>query len=151
MFSESFWERPLPLYPTKRGVKKCAACMEDRPPSDFFKKPGNFDGLSRYCRVCSQQSGTRSSHKKRAEGDASYYENKAREQNYCCEICGVHQSKARGLRSGRLYFDHNHKTNERRGLLCHPCNVSLGWAEKRGSFTETQSTYIKKYEGVDIR
>jgi len=43
-------------------------------------------------------------------------------QNGCCKICGTHQSKLKRA----LAVDHNHNTNEIRGLLCDTCNKGLG-------------------------
>lgn len=43
-------------------------------------------------------------------------------QNSCCAICGRHQSQFKR----RLAIDHDHVTQELRGLLCHGCNWSLG-------------------------
>ena len=45
------------------------------------------------------------------------------EQEGCCAVCGTHQSEL----DKRLSVDHNHETGEIRGLLCHPCNVGLGY------------------------
>jgi hypothetical protein len=46
-----------------------------------------------------------------------------------CAICGVHES----LLPHRLCVDHAHATGEVRGILCRPCNASLGSAEKHGT------------------
>lgn len=43
-------------------------------------------------------------------------------QGGCCAICNKHSSEFKKP----LYIDHNHKTKEIRGLLCHNCNVVLG-------------------------
>lgn len=39
--------------------------------------------------------------------------------NGCCEICGQHFEK--------LCVDHDHQSGEIRGLLCHHCNVGIGF------------------------
>jgi hypothetical protein len=38
-----------------------------------------------------------------------------------CEICDVQ------LPIGKACLDHCHQTGEIRGVLCHRCNVALGW------------------------
>lgn len=45
-----------------------------------------------------------------------------------CGIC----SRQLQLRRGGVAVDHDHTTGEVRGLLCMPCNTSLGWYEKQG-------------------
>jgi len=42
-----------------------------------------------------------------------------------CAICGRHQTKLKRP----LSVDHDHKTDEIRGLLCTKCNVIVGWYE----------------------
>ncbi len=51
-----------------------------------------------------------------------YYNNLFEEQQGCCGICGKHQTEL----SITLHVDHDHKTNEIRGLLCADCNLGLG-------------------------
>ena len=43
-------------------------------------------------------------------------------QDYKCAICGVDASDL----SRELSVDHNHETDEVRGLLCSHCNIGLG-------------------------
>lgn len=46
------------------------------------------------------------------------YDRMLAEQEYCCKICEVHQDEYKG----RFHVDHDHRTNEIRGLLCPVCN-----------------------------
>ena len=48
------------------------------------------------------------------------------QQNGKCALCGGAQSRG----SKRLGVDHNHETGAVRGLLCHSCNVVVGYYEK---------------------
>lgn len=43
-------------------------------------------------------------------------------QNNCCAVCKTHTD----FLKRRLSVDHCHKTGKIRGLLCGPCNMSLG-------------------------
>jgi len=43
-------------------------------------------------------------------------------QNYCCALCGLHESRSK--RS--LSVDHCHKSGKIRGILCDRCNHGLG-------------------------
>ena len=56
-----------------------------------------------------------------------------------CEICGSLTN---------LGVDHNHNTNQVRGLLCLKCNMKLGFFENV-TIQETQAfiTYLDKYSG----
>ena len=49
------------------------------------------------------------------------YDRLLEDQGYCCAICGSEDPKA-----ARFHIDHNHKTNEVRGLLCATCNQGIG-------------------------
>jgi dCMP deaminase len=44
-------------------------------------------------------------------------------QNGCCAVCKINKA---GYKGKRLSVDHNHKTNEVRGLLCDDCNNAIG-------------------------
>jgi len=47
-----------------------------------------------------------------------------RSQNFKCKICDKEFKNNR-----TTHIDHNHKTGEIRGILCHICNTKLGWYE----------------------
>jgi hypothetical protein len=49
-----------------------------------------------------------------------------KDQEGCCYICGVPEEKLKN----KLCLDHNHKTGNPRGLLCHKCNSMIGFIER---------------------
>ena len=61
-------------------------------------------------------------------------------QGYECGIC-----KSDITPHTRLsHVDHCHKTGRVRGLLCHPCNLGLGFVEKdEGEFAKNCVTYLR--------
>jgi len=52
-----------------------------------------------------------------------------------CELCG---------KSGRICFDHDHKTGKFRGYICHNCNVVLGLIKDNSKILELMIEYLKK-------
>lgn len=73
-----------------------------------------------------------------------WYESKLKEQNGLCDICGADKPGGRGV---DLFVDHNHTTNQVRGLLCSNCNTMLGYAKDNPKLLELGATYLRKYEG----
>ena len=56
-----------------------------------------------------------------------------------CAICKKHQDEL----NKPLFLDHNHLTNEFRGLLCHKCNLAIGLLNTDNQGTELLSESIK--------
>jgi hypothetical protein len=54
-------------------------------------------------------------------------------QKQSCKLCdaplSLHQRKRGYKHTGNI--DHCHTTNAVRGILCHPCNVTLGYLENK--------------------
>lgn len=71
------------------------------------------------------------------------YNKKKEENNNCCEICGKHESDF----SRRMCVDHNHHTNEVRGIICHHCNTALGHVFEDETILLTMINYLRKYNG----
>ena len=80
------------------------------------------------------------------EVGTEWYENEFAKQGGVCAICGdppgVNRTK-------RLSIDHNHTTQQNRGLLCVLCNTALNRIEKVASWGAKAEAYLAKYEGGD--
>lgn len=56
-----------------------------------------------------------------------------------CKICNKHQSEFKR----KLAVDHDHKTNEVRGLLCNKCNTGIGLLKEDLEILKSAISYIK--------
>ena len=57
-----------------------------------------------------------------------------------CAICGVYQFDI----DRPLFVDHDHETNEVRGLLCNSCNSLIGFAKDNIDILESAINYLDK-------
>ncbi len=57
-----------------------------------------------------------------------------------CALCGKSQVAC----TRRLHIDHNHKTGEIRGLLCHGCNTGLGSFNDDISLLKKAISYLQR-------
>lgn len=60
-------------------------------------------------------------------------------QNYQCAICKRNSKDMTYF----LHTDHDHSTNEVRGLLCSPCNVYLGYVKDNPEIFNNAIQYLK--------
>ena len=109
--------------------KRCRGCLTVKPADAFVRDKRSPDGRSARCRECR-------AHSRRAENPEK---NRARFltwkygmtqadfdrlmmlQSGRCALCGELPRKERSL-----HIDHDHTTGAIRGLLCSPCNTSIG-------------------------
>ena len=68
------------------------------------------------------------------------YNRMLEEQNHCCGCCGKHESEFKR----RLHVDHDHTTNQVRGLLCTKCNPGIGYFDDSIEILEMAIAYLKK-------
>jgi len=66
-------------------------------------------------------------------------------QHFMCEINGC-KTKISPY-TQLTHIDHNHKTGNVRGILCHKCNIGLHYIEGylNGEFVNDAQQYLKKY------
>lgn len=78
----------------------------------------------------------------REKVDIATLEDLRRLQNDRCAICG----SAPGARA--LHVDHDHRTGQTRGLLCHSCNIGLGMFRDSPVLLRGATAYLKVH-GID--
>ena len=57
-------------------------------------------------------------------------------------MCKTHQSKLKAA----LSADHNHATEQKRGLLCHKCNRALGLLSESAEVVLSALCYLQKWD-----
>lgn len=62
-------------------------------------------------------------------------------QNNLCAIC---KTSGTGASGRRLNVDHDHVTGRIRGLLCHGCNVSLGYFKDSSTLLQAAIDYLNQ-------
>jgi hypothetical protein len=78
---------------------------------------------------------------KRYNGSEEQYNAQLAKQNGTCALCpNTHFHKGRN----RLAWDHEHLTDEFRGLLCNICNMVVGVVENNPEFLTKLTKYLEK-------
>jgi len=135
--------------------KICSRCKLDLPMNEFYRSNRRVNGLQGNCKKCSNEAKKSSRRKnfehrkevRRIQRIKSKYgiTDNDRHDMFCdqngkCLICGIDYKK---LKRG-LVIDHDHKTNEIRGLLCSNCNTGLGYFKDNPDFLIKASEYLNK-------
>lgn len=115
--------------------KVCIRCDTERLLRDFPKHPNGRDGHRRICKVCIKVQ-KREWYNRPGRAESSLAANRYRQygvtaedyksmmeyQNDVCAICGKPCDQCKSLA-----VDHDHTTGDVRALLCHSCNIGLGF------------------------
>lgn len=135
---------------------KCTRCKIEKPEtSEFFPLHNRKkNGLDSWCRECRNNY--------RHEIRRGAYRGMISDQilknilatTFSCTICG---------KEDKMVVDHNHKTNEIRGLLCNHCNRGLGHFKDDPDLLEyariyilasqnnpEAASYVKTHSGLDL-
>ena len=132
-------------------MKVCKKCGTKKSADNFYKEKRVKDGLQARCIDCCKADAKAvfkanpEPYRKRAREAYDYAERRARmllteynmtpqdyvdlfeKQNGCCAICKCEESGHNS--TDHLLIDHDHLTNQVRGLLCCSCNLMLGKAK----------------------
>jgi len=145
-------------------TKICGYCKEDLPVTMFHKKPtsGKYpkDGFQWACKSCSNKKRNEyrrknphilKNEKLRATFGISLdeYKSKLIQQRGVCAICG--QPETALGRTGKIKMmsvDHNHETNQIRGLLCDSCNHMIGNAHEDVSVLDSAIRYLVFWKNI---
>lgn len=67
-----------------------------------------------------------------------------------CAICGRLDS-GRRTDKGSFLVDHNHETDTVRGLLCYPCNVSIGLLRDDSGIMKKMVKYMEMSSSLSTK
>ena len=116
----------------------CTACGREQSLTEFWRKRKNDDRLREKCKTCTRAK-HRNAHLVRKFGITEQaYDAIHAAQGGACAICGGNN------RGQRLHTDHDHETDEIRGLLCYPCNALLGYAYDDIETLASAITYLSR-------
>lgn len=146
------------MAPYGDDILTCNRCKQDKPKSDFYKESKFTRGYRYACKDCEKprfveylsKPGNKDKRNKtrRSWNRAKSYnfppelfEERLSEQGNACAICGSSTPGGKG----EFHADHNHKTSQPRGVLCHNCNVALGNFKDNLEILKAAIEYLKKY------
>jgi len=116
-------------------TKVCAKCKQELPLSSFAKANGNYPRSE--CRDCGKKQAKIREELKKQHTKPGV--------DYLCPVCnrGYEDIKFNGNRHGGWCLDHDHKTGQFRGWLCHDCNKALGFFKDNVELLKSAIEYIK--------
>lgn len=149
--------------------KKCYRCRQIRELENFHKNKQIKDGHDRMCKLCwkkvrktPEAKRRRSEYYKEYSKQPSFKQYKRNVQMKNCygitvdeynalltcqnNRCAICYTKTPGRGGKNFCIDHDHETNLVRGLLCHACNLMLGYARDDIMVLMNGSNYLKSHK-----
>lgn len=121
------------LYVSPKGVRHCRECGRDRHAVYRSTEKGRFAAKSRDLKA--------------AGWTVERYLSARHSQKNRCAIC----QQPFDVLAKRPACDHNHETQEPRGLLCNDCNSGIGFLKENVSILETAIQYLNQWKGSYVR
>ena len=123
-------------------TKRCIGCKKTKPLEEFNDSYGLYWPKTARCSECLFQ--TLPAHRRYNFGGLTHTRKELFQlQGERCAICGRKESEFKR----KLGWDHNHHTNENRGLLCFNCNTVIGKAGDCVELLQKAIEYLDKYSG----
>jgi protein-arginine kinase activator protein McsA len=116
----------------------CRKCNTDKPLMKFHKDKRTPNKRRTTCNDC------RNMQKRVTNISSNHRKDLLEEQNNSCAICGINGEELKR----KLSVDHNHETNQVRGLLCNSCNLGLGQFKDSVVFLSCAIEYLERYDGI---
>jgi hypothetical protein len=120
--------------------KLCGMCQQTWPASGFGHSASTSDGLRTYCKQCDRV--VRRSNKYGLSRDRVL--EMLKQSN--CEACGAHLPT-----TSDRHVDHRHSDGAVRGVLCEPCNTTLGKCRENPAILMGMCDYLWRTKDVDYR
>jgi len=119
-------------YFKEKECRHCGSFFIPKAPSEHY-----------CCDFCKDYGVTEAYYKRTYNLTIEEYLDIAERQQFKCAICGKDNFKMAEHHSGVLVVDHDHKTGNVRGLLCHNCNRALGLFQDDMSILSHSIKYLE--------
>jgi len=127
--------------------KWCSKCSKWLPLNDFWANSNTLSGRQDYCKTCHDPYIDHSYEKQvlqKRNLSVADYTQLWEVQDRRCAICGLPIVLCTQNEQGtKASLDHNHTTDQVRGLLCQPCNHGLGSFKDSIPNLERAIAYLK--------
>lgn len=136
-------------------MKVCSKCKTKKPVEEFNRSSANPDGRHGWCKICTRAA-DRDRRLLRLDEDReaalirkygitqAQYDEIFEQQGGVCAICERPESRVVKGNLNRMAVDHDHETDEVRGLLCAKCNTALGKFNDDPALLERAIDYLKR-------
>lgn len=127
------------------GERACKPCKNQR--AQMHKKLRKATNPTRY--TAQQSTYNRRNALKRYGMTIEQFEALKQLQDHKCAICGGTQQSIGFMRRvgpKELCVDHNHTTQQNRGLLCTYCNAAIGLLQDDPTVAERAVAYLKSWQ-----
>lgn len=132
-------------------TKICKTCEVEKLVTEYQKDITKKDHLRPYCKECTSKRRKqllsketirqRNLEKNFGKGALDVYKKLFEEQGGVCAICSTPENG----RYSNLSIDHDHDTNEIRGLLCNSCNRGIGLLKDSPEVIRKAAEYVETH------